>query len=584
MQHSPRPDILFVDLTRGATRRDALPPCARVDDPGGRGLAGVFADATGTRAFDDPEAVVCFFPGRLAGLDLPGAGHLSVVSPSPRTGGMACAAFGGRLAGALARARLAGVVVTGRAGRPVGLAIRDGEAELVDAGALWGQSTDALFAALGAYDGAAGIGPAAVAGSPLATLVADRWHMAGREGLGLALAAKRLLFLAATGHDPAPVADPAGLGAARAAMDRLIAASPALSGPCGFGRFGTAALVDLTNGRRMTPTRNFRQTFFPSVPDVNAPCLEARFGAHGAACPGCPVGCRRLTPDGRLLPDADALSHLTALLGLADADLALAANRFCFSAGLDPVAAAATLACHAEITDEEPSPARVLELLAAMAAMTGPGRELGRGAAAYARANGHPETAMCVKGLELPAFDPRGAYGLALSLAVGISGPDPWGAGCLAHEILRKPVATDRFTWSGKARAVFFGENAVAAAACLGGCPQLSVAVTLEEWALAFSAATGRSVTAGDLLRIGERTVFRERLQNARRGMAGSNDDLPQRFFTEPGTDGHGIDVPPLSRRAFLEARDRYFQLRGLDANSRPTPERAAALELPWTP
>jgi aldehyde:ferredoxin oxidoreductase len=577
------PAILYADLTTGTLRRRPVAPKRRNHFLGGRGLAGAGLAVSANLSSDDPDAAVCFFPGRLAGIGLPGAGHLSVTFLSPQTGGVSHASVGGFLADALARAGLAGVVVTGRAARPVGLALLDDAAELIDAGPLWGLPTDALFAALGAYDGVAAIGPAAVAGSPLASLVADRWHRGGRGGLGLALAAKNCLFLAATGHGAPPVADPEGLLRARAAMERLIAAAPALAGDCGFGRFGTAALVDLTNGRRMMPTRNFRQTFFPQATAVNAPAQATAFDAQAVACPGCPVGCRRVTRDGRLLPDVDALSHFTALLGLADVRLALLANTLCLRAGLDPVAAAATLACHAEIVGQTPSPARVLALLAGMAAMDGEGRELSRGAAAYAASRGRSEAAMTVKGLELPAFDPRGAYGLALSLAVLPGGPDPWGAGCLAHELLRKPVATDRFTFDGKARAVFLGENAVAAADCLGGCPWQGLAVTLEEWGLALTAVTGDPVSAGDLARIGERTAFLERAQNACRGFASRDDVLPERFFTEPGTSGDGIDVPPLAREAFLIARDKYYRLRGLDADGRPTLERAAQLEVSWT-
>ena len=103
---------------------------------------------------------------------------------------------------------------------------------------------------------------------------------------------------------------------------------------------------------------------------------------------------------------------------------------------------------------------------------------------------------MAVKGTALPAFDPRGAYGLALSLAVGAAGPDAWGGLCLGHELLRKPVATDRFSFAGKARAVFLGENAAAVAASLGGCPLYGLAVGLEEWALALSAVRGEGVSA----------------------------------------------------------------------------------------
>jgi len=571
MPPTPRPNILYVDLTAATVRREPLPPGMREQASGGRGLAGVFLEASAHLACDDPGAAICFFPGRLAGLDLPGAGRTAVTGLSPRTGGLARGGLGGRIGGALARAGLAGVVVTGRAEQPCGLAVRDGQAELAAAGPLWGQSTDAVFAALGAYDGALAIGPAASAGSPLAGIAADRRHMAG-SGLGLAMAAKNLLFVAATGHGAPPAADPPALARARAAMERLIAASPALAGPCGLGRFGTAALVDLTSGRRMQPTDNWRRTFFPNVAAVNAPRLEALFPGHGVACPGCPVPCRRIAPGGRLLPDLDALSHFTALLGLADPGLAVAANALCQDSGLEAAGCAVALAGYAEAAGRPLGAPRVMELLAAMAAMDGEGRAISLAA-----------PVMAVKGLALPAFDPRGAYGLALSLAVATAGPDPWEGGCVAHELLRKPVATDRFAFEGKARAVFLGENAAAAVASLGGCPFLSLAVGLEEWALALSAVSGEAVTAGELARLGEGAVLRERRLNATRGLDVAADDLPQRFFTEPGSAGDGIDVPPLPRPAFLAAREKYYRLRGLDAAGRPLPQGWAGKEASWT-
>jgi len=557
------PEILHIDLTAATSRRVPCDAPALGCARGGRGLAGLLLDESA------PGAAVCFAPGRLAGFDLPGAGHVSLAFLSPRTGGAAVATLGGSLGHALARARLAGVVLTGRSARKVGLAIRDDAVGFVDAAGLAGRTTTEIFnSLLGEYDAAAVTGPAAHSGSPLATVAADRWHGAGGTGAGAALAEKNVVFLAVTGTAEVRPADAAGLDAARAAMERLIAAAPTLAGPCGFGRFGTAALVDLTAGRRMQPTDNSRRTFFPETPAVNAPRLEALFHGHGETCPGCPVGCRRVDARGRLLPDVDALSHFTALLGLADPELAVFARQYCLEQGLDAAGCAVVLAAEAERTGEAATPEGVRRGLASLAAMDAAGRAL------------VAAPALRVKGVELPAFDPRGAYGLALSLAVGASGPDPWRAGCLAHELLRKPVATDRFTFEGKARAVFLGEAAVAAVACLAGCPWLGLAIGLEEWALALAAVTGEPVAAGDLAALGQEVVARERAQNARCGLTAAEDDLPRRFFTEPGSDGDGIDVPPLDRAAFLAARAKYYRLCGLSAEGLPL---AASREAPWT-
>ena len=609
----PSAHILFLNLTTGQSRREPLSPAQRHADGGGRSLAGacfLAAQPDGpVGRFDAPAAPVCLFPGGLAGYGLPAASFATLLGRSPHTGGILTAAVPGGLGRGLARAGLAGLVLTGRAAQPNILFLDDQGARLIPAGALAGQGTRAIFAALAPWLGAVAVGPAGWSGSLLAMAVADGVHPVGRGGSGLLLAAKNLLAVvvpdeaasrlpersqgsAARGRSPlavlgspdrpdrpdrpdpanpplsaglAGVADPAGLAAARAAMLRLIDAAPALAGPCGFGRFGPAALLDLTAGRRMLPTRHFRQTFFAQAAQVSAPRLEVLFTPRAVGCPGCPVPCRRVSATGAVLPDSDALSHLTALLGLADPHLAVAANTACLDLGLDPPGAAAALAYWAESAGREPRPEAILDDLSTLA------RE---GAGALL-------SPLAVKGVALPGFDPRGAYGLALSLAVGTSGPDPWGGLCLAHELLRKPVATDRFTFAGKARAVFLGENVVAAAGAFGGCPYCTLAVGLEEWALAVAAVTGEPTAAGDLARLGERTVVRERLFNAQAGMGAAADDLPGLFFSQAGSSGDGIDVAPLSRPDFLAARAGYYRLRGLTDNGAPTDERARALELP---
>lgn len=571
MPRISQPAILHVDLTTAATRRLDAPGALLSRAPGGRALAGVLWQAfAGGRTSPGAAPFVCA-AAALAGCDLPGCGHVALAFFSPRALAPAIASLGGGLGHALARAGLAAVVVTGRAAAPVGLRITDDDARLVDAATLRGRPVTALRGALG--DGGAGLvaGPAAFAGSGLATLVSDDGlHDAGGAGSGRALADKNCVFMAVHGGQAvlAP-ADPEALVRAGEAMGRLIAAAPALSGPCGFGRHGTAALVDLTAGRRMQPTDNFRATFFPPAAMVNAPALGKRFQSDGRACPGCPVPCRRVDAAGRLLPDVDALSHATALLGLADPDLAVFARQFCLEQGLDAASALAAVAAWAEVRGVAPTASGVREALYSLAAGDARGRDIESG------------LSLTVKGMALPAFDPRGAYGLALSLAVAPSGPDPWAGGCLAHELLRKPVATDRFTFEGKARAVALGEDAQAAAQSLGGCPWLSLAITLEEWALAWAAFTGEAVTAGGLAALGRDVVLAERVRAARFGRDATADDLPDRFFTCPGTGGDGFAVPALDREAFLLARSKYYRLRGLDAHGRPG---EALPEVPWTP
>ncbi len=575
--------ILRVHLGPRGIETATVPHPSPSGFPGGRGLAVMELFDRAHLPFDDPDMPLCLAAGPLAGVMAPLCGRAVIASVSPLTHTVFDAQAGGRLAVELARCGLSAVTVTGRAAVPSGLEIVDGRATLRPCPERAGCSTTKIVSRLGFPGEVLCVGPAAARGAALAAVVVGRYGETLRGGLGLSLAAKNLVYVAVHGAHPVPVADPARLASAREDVLRLIAASPALAGSHGFARFGTAALFDLTDSLCMTPTRNFRDTRFAAAKQVNAPALAALFAPRRSGCRACPVPCGKIARDGRPLPGLDALSHLTALVDNPDPHLAVAANALCADMGLDPVSAASALACHAEIAGEALSPDRILGLVDDMAHGRGLGREMAKGAASYARGRGRPEAAMAVKSLELPAFDPRGACGLALSYAVSTRGGCAYRAFSIGHEVLRKPVATDRFSFAGKARMTAQSENALAALESLTACPFALLAAGLEEYAPLLSAATGIETSAGDMARIGEEVVLAERIINARRGFSATDDDLPARFFTEPGTPGEDFATPALDRRDFLAARAAYYRIRGLTPDGLPDPETSRTRVPPWT-
>jgi aldehyde:ferredoxin oxidoreductase len=59
-----------------------------------------------------------------------------------------------------------------------------------------------------------------------------------------------------------------------------------------------------------------------------------------------------------------------------------------------------------------------------------------------------------------------------------------------------------------------------------------------KEYADMYSAVTGQSATADDVMRTGERIYNLERYFNNLAGLGEGSDYLPKRFLTEPGTGG----------------------------------------------
>jgi aldehyde:ferredoxin oxidoreductase len=100
-----------------------------------------------------------------------------------------------------------------------------------------------------------------------------------------------------------------------------------------------------------------------------------------------------------------------------------------------------------------------------------------------------------------------------------------------------------------------------------------------EPYARMVSAVTGWDMTVEELERVGERVINLERLFNVREGVRRRDDALPWRVMHEPIPDGPsaGAYCPPGELDAML---DRYYALRGWDADGVPTRERLSALGL----
>jgi aldehyde:ferredoxin oxidoreductase len=572
---------LHADLTRGTVEHETLSPETFARYRGGRALAAHFLLPHGKGGEAEPDTPLLFLAGPLAGTGLPGTGSACISFLSPLTDTIFSESAGGSLGGALRRAGVSWIRVTGKSKRPAVLDVTPGRAILSDDPWSPGEG-DPLDGWKGSV---AHVGRAALTGCRFATVAVDRHWEAARGGAGLVMARKGLYRLRVRGGDaPLPVADPAALEEAGSQAWRLFRASPVLDGPFGFSRFGTASLLDLSAVRRILPVRNFRATWCEGASALSAIDLARIRRAPAPSCPGCPLPCRFLGPAELPLPDYDSLALFGLLLEEPDLLTAVKADAFCRRAGMDPVSAASTVAAYAETTGRDFDGKELLDLLGKIADGKDDGELLAQGSLRCARALGHPSLSMSVKGLEIGAFDPRGAMGIALSLAVCSHGGD-WRKALMAGpEILRKPAPADPATFAGKARMVKSAEDQVAAGESLSVCHLAFLGASVEEYARALSAIIGTPVDGADLLRTGERAVGAERIVNRMRGFGAAEDTLPERFFREEGTSGNGVSVPALDRDAFSTALKRYYAVRGLEGDGAPSSTTARSLSLPEVP
>ncbi len=173
--------------------------------------------------------------------------------------------------------------------------------------------------------------------------------------------------------------------------------------------------------------------------------------------------------------------------------------------------------------------------------------------------NGSEKFAVHVKGMELPAYDPRPIPGMALAYSTASRGGCHLRAWTIADDLGGKlPL----YSIEGRAKLVYGIQNLRSFIDCSGMCLFAMKAMPLPQLAKAVNVVTGMNLTPDDALKIGERVFNLERLLLARSGVTRSDDTLAERFFTEPIKTGPHTGQK-LSKESFETMKDEYYQLRG---------------------
>ena len=187
---------------------------------GGRGFAARIAWEElkpGIGAFD-PENILMFMPGGLAGTPAPSSGRTSVCgigSQAYPVEWFTRSNMGGHWGTELKYAGYDGVVVVGASETPVYLWIEDECVEIREALHVWGKgifdTQRELMEELGSDVRILTIGQAGEHLSRIAIIATETESAAGQGGFGAVMGAKRLKAIAVRGHGLVRVADPAAL-------------------------------------------------------------------------------------------------------------------------------------------------------------------------------------------------------------------------------------------------------------------------------------------------------------------------------------------------------------------------------------
>jgi len=557
---------------------------------GGRGL--------GTRLLWDlvgpevdplgPENVLIFTNGPLTGTGYQTSNRFSVTTKSPLTGTVLDANSGGFWGMQFKKTGYDVMIVRGKAEKPVWIEIKNGGITFHDASELWGMRVFALTEKLGQNNNKRNvlcIGPAGENLSRVAAIMNDRERALARGGPGAVMGSKNLKAIVVEGKDRPEIVDKERFKFMLYETRKLLAASPLTSQA--LPEFGTVVLMNIMNNIGALATRNHQQTQFEGAEAISGEELTEKYLVKNGSCWACPIGCTRISKTEKVEgegPEFESTWAFGAQCGIDDLPAIIEANALCNDLGLDTISVGSTIACAMELTEKGYMDSdlrfgradQLIPTIEAIAARSDIGSDLADGSLRLATKYGHPELSMSAKGLEMPAYDPRGLQGQGLLYATSNRGGCHMRGNMIGLEVLGLPKLIDRFQVQGKSSFVILNQNSNAAIDSLVVCKFTNMGVADEYFARVLSAVTGIQYATTDMIKVGERVWNLERLYNNREGFTVKDDTLPPRLLTEAPVDGPSkgwvSNLEPMLKE--------YYRTRGWDENGIPTPKKLGELGL----
>jgi aldehyde:ferredoxin oxidoreductase len=129
--------------------------------------------------------------------------------------------------------------------------------------------------------------------------------------------------------------------------NKLLIASPPASK--GLKIYGNSVITDLLDYMGTMPAMNFREKKFPNAYKLSGEELNNTNVLKEAPCYSCPIGCKRIHPDGRPVPDYDSIWAFGPNIGNDDIEFVKELDRLCLDYGLDPISVGSSIASYMEI-------------------------------------------------------------------------------------------------------------------------------------------------------------------------------------------------------------------------------------------
>ncbi len=557
--------------------------------------------------------------GPLTGTGAPCSSRFNISTLSPLTGLITSSNCGGDFGLMLKKAGYDGLIITGKAEQPLWLEIESNHVKFHDATDLWGQltgKTQQLLERKVKKSGKLVIGPAGENLVRYASIFSGE-RTAGRAGVGAIMGWKKLKAVVVRGRERA---SPANANMMKKVYKKWIKRlqQHSLTGNQ-LPRLGTAGLLSSMNAHKILATRNFKYGQYKDFEKVSGEYLAEKYLIKNKGCTSCPIRCGRVVKvNGQEVkgPELETIGLLGPNIENNSLKQILQWNVLLDDLGMDSISTGGSIAFAMELHEKGiwktglqfGKTDHLADIFKDIAYREGIGDLLAEGTKRLAEKFGGKNFAMHSKGMELAAYEPRGAVGQGLGYAVSNRGGCHLNAGYL---VLLEGLSfdIDPFTTKAKAALVTIFQNVMEATSAAGSCifslysmfPDLIISKPNSKltrlvnnllprmgWLVniinkyptkivpfdlpnvpltrAIKSVTGLKMNFGKLLEIGARGYTLERLFNVKRGLTALADYLPHRLTNVSQPSAKPETVVPLAKM-----KKEYYKIRGWDRLGRPT-------------
>ncbi|MDI3502993.1 MAG: aldehyde:ferredoxin oxidoreductase [Archaeoglobi archaeon] len=606
--------LLRVDLTRKEVKEEELKEELARKFIGGSGLAAkILYDELPDPAGVDPlspENILIFMTGPLVGVKVPNSGRHSVCAKSPLTGIWGEANSGGTWGVEFKKTGYDGIVITGKAEKPVYLWIHEGGVEIRDASHLWGRDTfetdDIIKEETDKKAVTASIGPSGEKLVKISAVMNDGRdaRAAGRTGMGAVMGSKNLKAIAVRGEKEIPVYDEEKLNELTKGLGKMIAEKAER-----MGKYGTANIVLMVEEIGDLPIKNWLQgRWIEGAEKLSGERMAETILKRRYFCKNCVIGCGRIVEikegkwklEEQAGPEYETIGAFGSMCLIDDLGAVSKLNEICNRYGIDTISAGSIVAFAMEAYErgvlkesDIGFPLRwgdadaAIRLTEMIARKEGIGALLSEGVKRAAEKLGGLALEMAIhsKGLELPMHDPRAYSSIAVAYATsnrgachlqGLTHPLE---GRLVIPELGYDEPLDRFEIKGKGIMSAKMQNLMAMFDALTLCKFLIFGgITVKHLVDWLNATTGWNFTVEEFLKTGERIYNIKRMFNVKCGVSRKDDTMPLRTLTHKRGEGGSADFLPAWNIMLSE----YYEFRGWDEIGIPKEEKLRELGLEW--